>query len=74
MRNWNQVSQLKLFDSCEGMLAERSIHIPPQRSILVSGLRHGDGVDWHSSRITTSVMGALKRGSAAGDLQRSIQC
>ena len=34
---------------------------PPQRSLLVSGFRLL-GLDWHSSGITTSVVGALKRG------------
>ena len=34
----------------------------PQRSVLVPGARLVMGMDWHSSGITTSVLGALKRG------------
>ena len=40
---------------------ERGVN-PAQRPLLVSGLGAVLGMDWHSSGITTAVMGALKRG------------
>ena len=36
--------------------------VAPERSVLVPGARIVMGMDWHSSGITTSVLGALKRG------------
>jgi alkylated DNA repair dioxygenase AlkB len=57
MRNWNQVSQLKLFDSCQSILADdergRIIYIPSFVSVVTAQAWFTElrsGVRWRSER------------------------
>jgi uncharacterized protein len=54
----------------EAIIHHYGTSAPPGAPVLVPIVRRGDGVDWNSSGITTSVVGALKRGlnPLAGEL------